>query len=862
MTIVPDKTETDIDWLKQKIIRELSFTEDVDAAAERVRRDNEGYVDKSILELIPVAVDQILNDLGPVKKKRNSLHDEQRGLWYTGPIEDGIWSKLKAYYLSPTGKNWPADDIRSIDTASSEVVSLLDAPRRDRFSTRGLVVGYVQSGKTANMTAVIAKAVDAGFRMIIILAGTTNKLREQTQKRLVDDVVDRDPETWHLLTDPDSDYYPGSSASIERCHSTGPDVRLFVVKKITSVLTRLKVVLENSRQQLHTCPTLIIDDESDQASINAAGAADEITATNRIIREIIHALPKVSYVGYTATPYANVLISPERDANGNIADDLYPAHFITALPCPETYFGAERLFGRYFIDGDRDDQDGLDMIRPIPVEDISLIRPPPKGGADFVPEIPGTLDSALRWFIIATAAKAKPDRHSTMLIHVTHLVAVHGKLAGAVEARVNELKAALQKGDRQLLGELRNMWETEYPRVDPSEFGRTPKNWNDFADTLPEVADRIEVVVENSESENRIDYDAGPKTYVAIGGHVLARGLTMEGLISSYFLRTSRQYDTLMQMGRWFGYRRGYEELPRLWASEGVLSSFRELATVEAEIREDIAVYREHNVSPLQFAVRIREIPGMMVTARNKMTAAVRTSLSFDGRHLQTLRYSEKDSDWLNNNWNAGVALVDSIDKMGLVWQTGNRGRYVVGVSHNMIIRFLNTYRKHAEQGSIDLEAMRSFVAASDFCNGEIWSVGVVEPQRDVPNSLKPLGTVLGPVKTVKRAPLKVPVGMADIKALMSRGDLLIDLPGERFANQSWNDLKRIRHDTGDRPLLVLYVINPNSDSGSKERRQMQAVTDLLGFGIVFPGDITRPKNYVEVDLSSLNENDAGEDLE
>lgn len=843
-----------IDQLVKNIRKQLAFTDDLDNAVRLVRNDLEGIVPDSTLQLLPVAQQKLLDDMGLIKTP-NSLHAEQRGVWYTGPSGDGIWSKLKAYYLSPTGKGWPGTDVESIDESSSEVVSLLDPPQRDSFSTRGLVVGYVQSGKTANMSAVIAKAIDAGFRMVIILAGTTNKLREQTQKRLVGDIVELDPDAWQLFTDPDSDYYPGSSSSLEPCSSSGGPARLFVIKKNARVLERVLAVLETSgKERLISCPTLIIDDESDQASVNTAAGADDVAPTNALIRGILKKLPKVSYVGYTATPYANVLINPERNAKGDISDDLYPAHFITALPRPESYFGAEKLFGRNFIDGEDDAEDGLDMVRAIPDSEVPDIRPPSKGVEDFIPQITPTLEAALRWFIIATAAKADPDSHSTMLIHVTHLVEAHEKLAGVVSTRVAQLQKLLRRGDARLLAELKEQWEEEYPRVDHAHFGNEPRKWDHFSGSLSAVAERIETVVENSASDNRVDYDDDPRTYIAIGGHVLARGLTMEGLISSYFLRTSKQYDTLMQMGRWFGYRRGYEELPRLWAAEDVLSSFRELATVEAEIRQDIALYREHKVSPLEFAVRIREVPGMMVTARNKMTAAIRTNLSFDGRHLQLLRYSENDRDWLDNNWQAGFALVEDISGQGGTWQQGHTGRYAAGISHNLIISFLNHYQKHPEQGSIDLEAIRHYIADAESCNGNVWSVGVVEPQRKGTESAQSLGSGVGHVRMVNRAPLKMPRDMADIKALMSRQDLLIDLPAVVFDGQSWDEVKAVRQKEGARPLLLLYAIDRNSTSNSDNRRKMDAVLDPLGFGICFPGEAYRPKSYVQVDLSAFTE--------
>ena len=841
-----------IDTLVEMLREQLALTGDLDAAKEIVQRRMVDFV-PDLQELLAAASQVILAKLGEIKTL-NSLHDAQRGgKWYTGPVDNGLWAKLKHYYVSPEGKGWAPSDVDSMDRSSSEVVSLLDPPLLDRFSTRGLVVGYVQSGKTANMTAVITKAVDAGFRMVIILAGTTNKLREQTQKRLVEDVVQRSPGDWQLFTSVDQDYDPGTLSSLSSCSGSQP-ARLFVVKKNTTVLGKLLNVFQESEQALGSCPTLIIDDESDQASINASGSADEITATNHLIRRILKVLRRVSYVGYTATPYANVLINPERNSEGEIDDDLYPRDFITALPRPESYFGAEKLFGRNSIDGDDDGEDGLDMVRSIPEAEADLVRSSSRGSDDFEPQIVSSLESALRWFIIATAAKGMPDSHSTMLIHVTHLVVAHERLARVVERRLEQLRQDLKSGDAVLESELKAQWEEEYPRVDGAQFGNKARKWEEFRGSLVDIAEKAQVVVENAASENRIDYDNGPRTYIAIGGHVLARGLTMEGLISSYFLRTSRQYDTLMQMGRWFGFRPGYEELPRLWATEGVLNSFRELATVEAEIREDIAVYRKHNVSPLEFAVRIRQVPGMLVTARNKMIAAVVTSLSFDGRHLQILRYAEKDMDWLRNNWDAGAELCDRVSGSGAGWMSGRRGRFSVNVPFSVVRSFLIKYRRHEEQGNIDLKLMREYIADTSSCNGNVWSVGIVEPQRNAVESSDPLGSAVGRVNTVNRAPLKVPEHMADIKALMSRQDLLIDMDDVEYEGQSWEDLKQIREKKGRRPLLLLYAINRNSTSQSDNRRKMDADMDLLGFGIVFPGNDYRPRNYIQVDLSSFTD--------
>src|SRR3546814_761939 len=136
---------------------------------------------------------------------------------------------------------------------------------------------------------------------------------------------------------------------------------------------------------------------------------------------------------------------------------------------------------------------------------------------------------------------------------------------------------------------------------------------------LSVVASSIDVKVENWRSQDRIDYSVPGRRYIVIGGNVLARGLTLAGLVVSFFMRTSSQYDTLMQMGRWFGFRPGYEDLPRIWMEEDVRDAFFDLATVEEEIRRDIDTYAIDNVKPIEFATRIRKIPGLAITTRTKL---------------------------------------------------------------------------------------------------------------------------------------------------------------------------------------------------------------------------------------------------
>ncbi|MFN3847764.1 MAG: beta-1,4-mannanase, partial [Paracoccaceae bacterium] len=169
-------------------------------------------------------------------------------------------------------KKWHEDDVRGIDDASNEVVSLLENPRdpaRSQFSCRGLVVGHVQSGKTANMTAVIAKALDSGYDTVIVLAGLTNKLRHQTQLRLYSDLVRRNPLNWQVLTsnEVDRDFRAPPQGGFL---SHSDKAQLAVIKKNVSPLGELrKAIRETLPAVLQQLRVLVIDDECDQASVNS-----------------------------------------------------------------------------------------------------------------------------------------------------------------------------------------------------------------------------------------------------------------------------------------------------------------------------------------------------------------------------------------------------------------------------------------------------------------------------------------------------------------------------------------------------------------------------------------------------------------
>lgn len=277
------------------------------------------------------------------------------------------------------------------------------------------------------------------------------------------------------------------------------------------------------------------------------------------------------------------------------AEDLYPKDFVVNLPKPNGHFGTEVLFGRYALDGEDPEQvdDGYDMIRSIPEDDVACVRPETRADVDgFEPVITDSLQTAVEYFWLVTAARRvrrTGNPHSTMLIHTSVNTSVHNSFERPLK-RLRD-RAVRSLTDTDLLARLRDLWDRETKQVSAEEFGETKVP---FEELLPELADVLascRIIMDNSSSEDRLDYENGPVVAIAVGGNTLSRGLTLEGLSVSYFVRSVSAYDTLLQMGRWFGFRNGYADLPRIWMTDELAEWFRHLATVETEMRRDIDVY-------------------------------------------------------------------------------------------------------------------------------------------------------------------------------------------------------------------------------------------------------------------------------
>ncbi|MEU2148752.1 Z1 domain-containing protein [Streptomyces globisporus] len=815
--------------------------------AEAVKRLEQFGVDREIVEQIRERHERQALRIKELEEPRAVVRDN-RVTWYTGPqTKDKCWPAV-GEILRKDGWSIPA--ISSLDDSSSRVLSLLNHPKEKSFSTRGLVVGHVQSGKTTNFTSVMAKSADRGYKLFIVLAGIHNGLRRQTQARLVQQLVEPNPALWSQLTGLDHDFTPTENPASYFGKSNKTHV-LCVVKKNATVLRKLAKWLDKASDYLADCPALIIDDEADQATV-------ETKSINPLILSIMGSLPRSAYVGYTASPFANLLIDPS-------AENLYPKDFVVNLAKPEGHFGTEVLFGRYALDGEdpEDVDDGSDMIRSVPDSDVASVRPSTRAEVDgFEPVITDTLRRAVQYFWMVAAARQVRrvgNSHNTMLIHTSVNTTVHNSFREPLERLRSRTAQSLS--DRDFQQDLRELWDAETARVVAEDFGETKVTFDQLASELAGVVDRCRIIMDNSSSEDRLDYENGPVTAIAVGGNTLSRGLTLEGLSVSYFVRAVSAYDTLLQMGRWFGFRNGYADLPRIWMTDELAEWFRHLATVETEMRRDIDVYMTEAESPLTFAVRLRTHPALRVTAAAKMRAAVTAASSYGGKRVQT-HFFHTDAAWLQRNIDASRRLVtSSLATTRQVDEQLHLGRYVFrDVPHDVVTEFLSNYRFHERSpendGKLITEYIKKRVAAGSLRR---WNVAIVgTPGKQDGNFAFTPQVTVGRVNRARLVLSNSAPDFADIKTLMSRRDAAVDLAGDTAKLTEQEIMAERRKQLPDTGLLVLYPIDKVSEPSptKKLRAPLDAEEHVIGVGMVFPtprnGD-SEVEGYISADLSNVS---------
>lgn len=649
---------------------------------------------------------------------------------------------------------WTALD--ALDLATDEVLSQLEDPTREgAWDRRGMVVGHVQSGKTGNYTGLICKAADAGYKIIIVLAGLHNNLRAQTQIRLDEGflgfatIADADelPAVGVGLIDKDLSVRPNAATNrsdkgdfntvIASRMNISPEQRpwLFVVKKNKTVLELLlhwirnrvanHVDPETGRRLVTNLPLLVIDDESDHGSVDTGedivdefGAPDlehEPKTINRLIRSILHHFSRKAYVGYTATPFANIFIH-DRGETKEHGPDLFPSAFITSLAAPSNYVGPGRVFGSA-----SSTPEDLPMVRPLSDDEFQTwMTPRHKNG--YRPlwkgedRVPDSLAEAIRSFVYACTVRklrGQGGKHSSMLIHVTRFTSVQNAVVTQVTDYVRDLKGRYTRGIE--LAELEAFMRKEYEETFLPGMQRVRSalvegevledfSWADIRSVLPDVLSDIRVREINGSAKEALDYAENDVTglkVIAIGGDKLARGLTLEGLCTSYFLRTARMYDTLMQMGRWFGYRDGYLDVCRLYTSHEMVEWFGHIADAAEELRQEFDNMVAAGATPKQFGLRVKSHSVLTVTSRAKMRNARAMQLTYSGDLLQTIVFPNRKDD-ITANFKAGDRFIAELGPSkdlnlqlfvpaGQKWN-GHLWRDVPALS---IISFLREYKTH-----------------------------------------------------------------------------------------------------------------------------------------------------------------------
>ncbi|MCI3930922.1 Z1 domain-containing protein [Streptomyces sp. AN091965] len=665
----------------------------------------------------------VFKEPGPVTISR------EHECWYTRENAANRSFYWDAYENLLRSKGWSAAAISGLDEAAHSVVERLSDPTRvDAYGARGLVLGYVQSGKTANFTGVTAKAIDAGYRLVIVLGGTLNLLRSQTQRRLDMELIGQEnilgsadpsdpdalvgidyqhdddwptkfvshgarPSALHAfdierLTSRDEDYKSlarGISAlEFEKRDRTLPlydpqnlhhaAARVMVVKKNKSVLTKLVKDLKKIGPLLSEIPTLIIDDESDQASVNTTDPkkweAGKVTRTsiNGLITDLLRLLPRAQYVGYTATPFANVFIDPGDD------EDIFPRDFLISLPRPIGYMGV---------------QDFHDLDSSIPLEERTAERS--YANSQEMAHVRGIYEAtgdrmqeAMDAFVLSGALKLYrtdhgvpdgPFRHHTMLVHESVKVDDHSEIALRLNSMWHQAGYTGSTGHARLS----DLFDSDFSQVSAARSSGLPRPAS-YAELRPYVSRARQlinsggspVVVVNGDTDRyfdqlNLDFDGTPHVWkILVGGTKLSRGFTVEGLTVTYYRRTTRQADTLMQMGRWFGFRPGYQDLVRLYVGReepltktktvDLYEAFEAICRDEEAFREQLARYAvmvdgKPQVKPEQIPPLVAQhLHWIKPSARNKMfNAELVEEMLTPGQPIEPASYP-RDSTAIGRN--------------------------------------------------------------------------------------------------------------------------------------------------------------------------------------------------------------------
>ena len=845
----------------------------------------------------------------------NSLADDTDHVaWLDERIADKdtwkFWDRYERFLKQEQGL--PTAAVRRLDEITDDILGRLEEPQRDGpWDRRGLVAGQVQSGKTGNYTGLIAKALDAGYKLVVVLAGVHNSLRSQTQARIDEGILGFDTRAFRLANQANDSsrvgvgnlagprLYVNSFTSSAQAGDFrlnvaqnmgvapgGADPIVLVVKKNKSILTNLfKWATELTKERdpntgefkVRGVPILVIDDEADHASVNtkSSGAGDDEadpSVINGLIRQFLNTFDRTAYVAYTATPFANIFIDPDADHSSS-GEDLFPRSFIVNLPAPSTYTGPERVFGlKEDVANAIEEVEALPIVRTVSDYDTWL-PDKHKSYEHLGGELPQTLKDAIIFFLMAGSVRrlrGQEKKHHSMLVHVTRFTNMQRQVAEQIEEFLGDVRNRLAYGegsDPVLAGQVRRLYEEDLApttsgmnRVSDLEslVGEVPSLadlWSELSASA--AATRIHVV--NGTSADALEYvdHPGGISVIAIGGDKLSRGLTLEGLCVSYYLRASKMYDTLMQMGRWFGYRPAYLDVCRLYTTGSLIRWYERITAASAELQREFDAMAAVGRTPADFGLRVRQHPdGLLVTSPTKLRNAQKLSISFSGSIAETVTFRAADR---KNNF---AALNGLVSALGTEDEAPTGMRVWRNVEASAVLGFFSTYRADRAAFKTQPKALSDYIAAR-LADGELddWTVVLADvrdgPERQIGDSM---------VGLTQRADHNSSVDSLryTVRRVVSPGHELVALPkGSAAWDQaledtvkSWNlNPRRKEGDkVPDRPsglwerkvrseskgVLLLYPLAPDrwkADDGDP--------TPFVGFAASFPeSERARPIEY------------------
>lgn len=835
-----------------------------------------------------------------------------------GKMSWDFWGRYRTYLEQDKG--FPPSVVDRLDRITDSTLEKLEDPTRTgHWDRRGMVVGQVQSGKTANYTGLICKAVDAGYKLIIVLAGMHNSLRSQTQFRLDEGFLGRDTKLSRVFTQNNGQIGVGSipTRKMLAAHSLtssaddgdfkrnkaksvavyiGSDPVILVVKKNKSVLNNLLTWVqatvgqadESGKRIVHNIPLLLLDDEADNASVNTnpllkdeAGEPlkdQDVTAINGLIRKLLSSFKQSAYIGYTATPFANIFIYPagETDEHG---EDLFPRSFIINLPTPTNYVGPAEVFGLHENrDLGFDENDGLPIVRL--VDDSENLIPSSHKKTLEPQELPPSLNEAIKVFILACAARiarGQTTAHNSMLVHVTRFTSVQKTIYDLVLGELTSMKRRLEFGDGNrspnLLDELHELWERDFipTTVEIKEKICDERiqvmHWDKVMIHLHEAAAKIDIRLINGTAADVLDYYDHPNgvNVIVVGGDKLSRGLTLEGLTVSYYLRASRMYDTLMQMGRWFGYRPGYIDLCRLYTSQELADWYRHITMASEELRMEFDKMALAGLTPMDFGLKVQTHPGgLMVTGASKMRCGTKMRVSFAASLAESHVFDKNPQIIMQNYIEADLFLKD----LQLVRHPNGIDYYCTDVSGGEVAAFLGKMTGHPLSRSSDPMKLKEYIEKK-CSHGELinWTVVLINNKSaEKSNYCQIGGKVVGmSIRTNKNENKEDPYALKN-RHLLSGRDEELDLSEEDIQKAillSQNAWER-KQNIGDMPsipsstyvrvvrpinrgLLLIYPLDPKKALGE----DCGASPPVIGYATSFP-ETLNPLEAVEYVVNNI----------